>query len=265
MQLLQFRNCVLPQRDNISINCAALVCGLNLPSKRAKCRWDQNIFRNHFLRTEQGKEFTKVESLWRLLTPLWEVTRSVFLIKLLFSVYYLIWEVPVVKKHAYFFIYYTFFISGIPVCHSGPCQYDVWWTPRNKSDLIYCNLSSIVSPFNFIVCRENNAEFPMIPLFFPASWYPFAKLFASTVALQQRSLTTWPLEHHDFSRNNHKLTSSMWRQQQYKDVKRVSHLWLKCSLQGAKRPSGRNHRLDTRHWGRWVLWEELPRHRHRNR
>lgn len=188
-----------------------------------------------------------------------------FLIKLLFSVYYLIWEVPVVKKHAYFFIYYTFFISGIPVCHSGPCQYDVWWTPRNKSDLIYCNLSSIVSPFNFIVCRENNAEFPMIPLFFPASWYPFAKLFASTVALQQRSLTTWPLEHHDFSRNNHKLTSSMWRQQQYKDVKRVSHLWLKCSLQGAKRPSGRNHRLDTRHWGRWVLWEELPRHRHRNR
>lgn len=97
-----------------------------------------------------------------------------FLIKLLFSVYYLIWEVPVVKKHAYFFIYYTFFISGIPVCHSGPCQYDVWWTPRNKSDLIYCNLSSIVSPFNFIVCRENNAE-----LFFPASWYPFAKLFAS--------------------------------------------------------------------------------------
>lgn len=193
MQLLQFRNCVLPQRDNISINCAALVCGLNLPSKRAKCRWDQNIFRNHFLRTEQGKEFTKVESLWRLLTPLWEVTRSVFLIKLLFSVYYLIWEVPVVKKHAYFFIYYTFFISGIPVCHSGPCQYDVWWTPRNKSDLIYCNLSSIVSPFNFIVCRENNAE-----LFFPASWYPFAKLFASIAsrhcclaAAFSHDLTTW--------------------------------------------------------------------------
>lgn len=198
MQLLQFRNCVLPQRDNISINCAALVCGLNLPSKRAKCRWDQNIFRNHFLRTEQGKEFTKVESLWRLLTPLWEVTRSVFLIKLLFSVYYLIWEVPVVKKHAYFFIYYTFFISGIPVCHSGPCQYDVWWTQRNKSDLIYCNLSSIVSPFNFIVCRENNAEFPMIPLFFPASWYPFAKLFASIAsrhcclaAAFSHDLTTW--------------------------------------------------------------------------
>lgn len=77
-----------------------------------------------------------------------------FLIKLLFSVYYLIWEVPIVKKHAYFFIYYTFFISGIPVCHSGPCQYNVWWTQRNKSDLIYCNLSSIVSPFNFIVCRR---------------------------------------------------------------------------------------------------------------
>lgn len=42
----------------------------------------------------------------------------------------------------------------------------------------------------------------------------------------------------------------------------IAHLWLKCSLQGAERPSGRDDRLDARHRGRWVLRKELQQSKH---